>query len=171
MYRAGPSDCAPVEVSKRVAVCRIATDGATTRIAGPAGFADIRWMAASPDGTVYLIDSGKLWRVKPGGAAQVVAANLISHRSPLGYLTGMIDGDRHALMGLWPDTNGDVYVASAGGGRVLKVAPNGTVSVFYRAPGVWAPTGVTVTRNEVVVLEYSGTKARVRRLRRDGSIR
>lgn len=171
MYRAGPADCSAAETSKRTAVCRISNDGAMTRIAGPAGFADIRWMAVSPEGTVYLIDSGRLWRVKVGGAAQMVAANLVSHRSPIGKLTGLTDGDRHALMGLWPDTNGDVYVASYAGGRVLKVAPNGTVSVFYRASGVWAPAGVTVTKNEVVVLESAGTKVRVRRLRRDGSAR
>ena len=169
MYRAGPKDCAPVEISNRTGVCRISPDGAVTRIAGPGGFADIRWMAASPDSTVYWIDSGKLWRIKPGGAAVVVAAGLVSHRSPLGYLTGLTDGDRHALMGLWPDANGDVYVASAAGGRVLKVAPNGSVSIFYRAPLSYAPTGVTVTKDEVVVLEYSGNDARVRRLRRDGS--
>lgn len=171
MYRAGPADCSAAEISKRTAVCRIAPDGTTTRIAGPDGFADIRWMAASPDGTVYFIDSGKLWRVKHGAAAQMVAANLITHRTLINRVTGLTDGNRHALMGLWPDTNGDVYVASYAGGSVLKVAPNGTVTEFYRSSGVWAPTGVTVTKNQVVVLEGAGTKVRIRRLRRDGSLR
>jgi hypothetical protein len=63
VYRAGPADCAPVEVSKRTAVCRVAPNGSLARIAGPEGLVDIRWMAASPDGAVYWIDSNNLWRV------------------------------------------------------------------------------------------------------------
>lgn len=170
MYRAGPGDCASVEVAKRVAVCRIAADGTSTRIAGPSGFVDIRWMTASPDGTVYLIDSGKLWRIKPGGAANVVAANLVSHRSPLGYLTGLTDADRHALMGLWPDSNGDVYLASHAAGKVLRITPSGQVSVFCESPLSYAPTGIIGTAREVIVLEYgAGDSARVRRFHKDGT--
>jgi hypothetical protein len=164
MYRAGPPDCAPVEISNRTAVCRIAPGGAVTRVAG--GLSDIRWMAAAPNGAVYWTDGGNLWRVTPGGAPARVASNLGQHRSVLAFLTG----DRHALMGLWPDANGDVYLAATGARQLLKITPEGSVSVLYRAPAPYAPTGVTVTKSEVVVLEYAGTAARIRRLRRDGSL-
>lgn len=164
MYRAGPADCAPVEISKRVAVCRIAPNGVVTRIAGPAGLADIRWMAASADGTVYWIDSANLWRVAPGSRPSIVA-RLGSQVSLFARLTG----DRHALMGLWPDRNGDVYVAATGAGRILRITPAGAVSVFYRSSGTYSPTGVTATANEVVVLESAARSARIQRLRRGGS--
>ncbi len=164
MYRAGPADCSAAEVSKRTAVCRTAPDGTTTRIAGPAGFADIRWMIASPDGTVYLIDSARLWRVTPGAAPSEVA-HLAPHQSRFSRLLG----DRHALMGLWPDRNGDVYLAATSANCILRVTPAGTASVFYRSSAPYAPTGVTVTKDEVVVLEGAGSTVRIQRLRRDGS--
>jgi hypothetical protein len=82
----------------------------------------------------------------------------------------MTDGDRHALMGLWPDANGDVYLASSAAGKVLKITASGQVSVFCASPIAYAPTGVTGTATEVVVLEYAaGDRARVRRFRKDGS--
>jgi hypothetical protein len=72
-------------------------------------------------------------------------------------------------MGLWPDSNGDVNVAVASADRVLKVTSAGVVSLFYRSSTPYSPTGVTVTKDEIVVLEYAGNTARVQRLRRDGS--
>ena len=85
-----------------------------------------------------LIDTTDLVRVDPNGRVTTLARGLASW-SPKRLLTG----SRHALMGLWTDGRGNVYVADYGGGVVKRVTPARDVSVAARSSLPWSPTGGT----------------------------
>ena len=84
-------------------------------------------------------------------------------------LTQALVEDRHALMGIWPGPGG-VYVARYATREVLRVAPDGTVSVAASSTLPWAPTGGTFAPDGTLwLLEASVTNAvRVRRIAPDG---
>src|SRR5262245_16007507 len=92
---------APTVIKKRSPDGRITTHAA-------AEFRDVRWMTATPDGTLYLIDGGDLRRVAPDGKVTTVAARLSEHTPGPACAA-----DRHYQMGLWTDAQGSVYVAVA----------------------------------------------------------
>src|SRR5262245_24915667 len=102
---------------------RRSPDGKITAHA-TAAFRDVRWMTATPDGALYLIDGGDLRRVAPDGKVTTVAAKLSEHKPPPARAA-----DRHYQMGLWTDGEGNVYVAVAEERLVLKVQIDGTKQV------------------------------------------
>jgi hypothetical protein len=118
-------------------------------------FRDIRWMAATPTGAVYFIDSLDLVEVNPNGAMRVVARNL-SRPSIL----RSISLDRHKVMGLWTDGAGNIYVTDTAAQMVKRVTPAGQISIVARSPLGWSPTGGTFDRSgNLWLLEYSSTNA------------
>jgi hypothetical protein len=135
-------------------------EGAVATVAG--GFGDIRWMAAKPDGTLYVVDGTQLRQVSPGGEVRALGANLAA------TFLGSAMGGKHTLMGLWPDPDGSVFVANPGGRRLLKIAADGGVTVFCRSPLPYHPVGVTATPDAVYVLESAVRTVRVRKFTRDG---
>ncbi len=143
-------------------------EGKTTDITHGADFRDVRWMTVSPDGVVYLIDAGDLRRVAPDGQATTVAQNLAERK-----LTQFFVQDRHALMGLWLDAQGNCYVAAYGARAVKKITAHGNVSEAARTSFPWSPTGGMFAPNgDLWLLEYSATnQARAQRIARDGSQR
>ncbi len=177
MYWAGGGEG---DGSERVTISKRAADGTLSIFAGKepgrsdgigrrARFTDIRWMAASPEGTVYAIDAGALRRIEPDGTVMTMASDLVE-----GSWRDLLPGnaERHALMGLCPDRKGNVYVANNRRERVEKVSPTGEVMVFAKDRERYSPTGVTVTpAGDVYILEYRGDAARVRQIRADGTER
>lgn len=143
-----------------------APDGSTSTVA-TAELQNVRWMTATPEGTIFLIDLYDLVRIDPDGSVRVVAKNL-AERS----LWQFFVGDQHAVYGLWPDAAGNVYVAVYGGRVVKKVSPEGRVTVFARSRPPWSPTGGLVAPNDDIwLLEYSYPflgSARVRRFEPNG---
>ena len=140
-------------------------EGAVRTLATCGDCRDVRWMCAAPDGTVFFVDGGDLRAVSPAGALRTLARGL-GKRS----WTQFDVGDRHALMGLWTDARGRVYVARYGTREVLRVDPGGAVSVVARSRFPWSPTGGLVTPDgDLFLLEYTMTgSARVRRVGPDG---
>lgn len=125
---------------------------------------DVRWMAAAPDGTLWFVDAGDLRAVAPDGTIRTLAKGLRKTS-----LTQALVEDRHALMGIWPGPGG-VHVARYATREVLRVAPDGTVSIVARSPFPWAPTGGTFAPDGALwLLESSATNAvRVRKVAPDG---
>ena len=150
---------------KQTVIRMRSSDGRIHNLSGRAGFRDVRWITASPDGAVYLIDDADLRRVAPNGAVTTVARNLKERIS-----TQLFVQDRHALMGLWQDRPGNVYVAVYGARKVIKIAPDGKVTVVVQSSFPWSPTGGMFAPNgDLWLLEYSLTNAvRVRRITHDG---
>lgn len=142
---------------------RRSPDGATTTVAG-ADFKDVRWMTARPDGTLHLIDLYDLVRVTGDGKVETIARDL-----PERSWWQRLSTNRHAVMGLWTDPQGDVFVAVNARGVVKKVSPDGQVHEVARSPFPWSPTGGLVAPNgDLWLLEYSFRGARARRIQADG---
>jgi len=70
-----------------------------------------------------------------------------------------------------------VFVAASACSAVLKITPQGDVSVVLRATDAWSPTGVAMSGDDLYVLEYLHINAerreewlpRVRMLAADGT--
>lgn len=124
------------------------------------GMRDVRWMHATPDGTIYLVDKRDLLRVRRGRVT-VLVPNLAGSR----FLRPDI-GTRHAIMGIWTDADENVYVADYAHGEVKRITQNGRMSTVYESRFPWSPTGGGFAPNgDLWVLETSVTNAvRVRRV-------
>ncbi len=142
-----------------------APEGTITDLCRTHDFRDVRWMATSAEGTVYLIDDGDLRCVTPAGEVRTLARNLKERR---GF--EFIFGDSHNLMGLWLDNKSNVYVAVTGGRLVKKISPMGEIKVVARSTAPWSPTGGLLAPNgDLWLLEYSDSNAtRARQIRKDG---
>ena len=131
----------------------------TISLAGLEGFVHRMHVAVGAD----------LLTVAPGGTeAELVAAGLVERTDEFNWVH-----DRHALMGMWPDSAGNVYVSVFSGQVLKRVSPSGQVSVVTRTQGDWSPVGGMVSDDGAVwILEWSGSnEVRVRRLQPDGTER
>ncbi|HEX2081377.1 MAG TPA: hypothetical protein VHG08_26975 [Longimicrobium sp.] len=146
-----------VQCPERVCtIRRRGPDGRTGIVAPGARFNhSIQWIAAGPDGSLYVVDGPDLRRVTREGRLATVARGLGEH-----------------LMGLWPDGRGSVYVAVYGARAVLRVGSDGRVTTVARTPAPWGPSGVTMAPNgDLWILEYStSNEARVRRVAANGRV-
>jgi hypothetical protein len=113
----------------------------------------VNQLAVAPDNSVYVASGGELLRIDTRGSVRTVARNLAP------------TNDRHALMGIWPDAHGNVYVADLEGRRYLRVRANGKVETLMTSPKPWQPTGIVQAADGTFrVLEYADATARVRRI-------
>jgi len=139
----------------------------TISLAGLEGF--VHWLTVSPGGRMHVAVGADLLTVAPGGTeAELVAAGLVERTDEFNWVH-----DRHALMGMWPDSAGNVYVSVFSGQVLKRVSPSGQVSVVTRTQGDWSPVGGMVSDDGAVwILEWSGSnEVRVRRLQPDGTER
>ena len=113
----------------------------------------VNQLAVAPDNSVYVAAGGELLRLDTQGGVHTIARNLAPSNG------------RHALMGIWPDAYGNVYVADLEGRRYLRVRATGKVETLFQSPPPWQPTGlVQAAKGSYWVLEYAGAQARVRRI-------
>jgi sugar lactone lactonase YvrE len=79
--------------------------------------------------------------------------------------------DRHALLGLWRDPQGQIYVAAYAGAAVIRIGTDGETSIVARSPDGWAPSGGMVGPDDSLwLLEMSSAgQVRVRRVMSDGT--
>jgi len=124
------------------------------------GMRDVRWMHATADGTIYLVEKRDLLRVRDGRVT-VLVPNLAGTR----FLRPDV-AMRHAIMGIWSDADENVYVADYAHGEVKRITPNGRVSTVAESRFPWSPTGGGFAPNgDLWILETSVTNAvRVRRV-------
>lgn len=136
-------------------------DGRITVIAR--GFRNIRWMTATPNGTVFLIDRRDLVRVAPNGTVTRLVTELAKRT-----IFNIPLGPDHSIMGLWTDRAGNVFAAVASDKTVRKIAPDGKVTLVLKSKSGWKPVGGTVAPNgDLLVLENSAAnQVRLRRFNR-----
>jgi hypothetical protein len=106
-------------------IVRIAPNGAITHVAGE--LKAMRWLYATPGGTLYVVDSSDLVRIRNGRAERIVR-NITSAK-------------RHTMMGLWSDAAENLYLADHEHRCVKRVTPAGEVKTFVCSPFPWSPTG------------------------------
>ncbi len=150
------------------------TNGKVTSVAS-ANLRDVRWMTVTSNGIVFLIDRHDLIRITPDGVVRTVVRSLPNRGwSRLFGVAIPFMSDRHAVQGLWTDPKGNLYAAITSDRMVKKVSPDGKVQVVTRSQVFWSPTGGLIAPNgDLWILEYnehywSGIKARVRRIQKDG---
>lgn len=138
---------------------------------GPqAKFLGIDGIAWGTGGLLYVADGPYVRRVGMDGSVITLAGPLTDRKW---------DED---LLGIAVDSSGNVYTADHANRRVLQVTPGGSVNTVLRTGPFWAPTGITVARDGLYVLEHLrmplailgdlavGPYLRVRRVSRDGSV-
>lgn len=158
-------------------------EGKESVIAADVMFQGVSGIAAGPDGSLYVTDASHpnanaIRRITTDGNISMIATDFVivdSVKNP------PPDTPPGLCRGLDVDSAGVVYVAATGCRRVVKIAPRAGAKVILESPEPWSPTGVTVFRGEVYVLEYrdappSQTEVRkawiprVRKIARDGTI-
>lgn len=144
----------------RKQVRKRAPNGTVSEVAR--GLTNIRWMIASADGTLHVIDGTDLVRIAPNGAVKRVARNL---GDPSFFRVHV--SKQHAVMGLWTDRAGNVYAAVYGEGKVKRIAPDGKVTVFAQSSGPWSSIGGAFASNgDLLLLECTFTnQVRLRRIK------
>lgn len=144
-----------------------APDG-TIRTHSTGPFRDVRWMTATPDGLVYLVDSGRLLRIAADGSVLTVLAAVTAEKPAPAHVA-----DPHYQGGLWPGADGAVIVSVPEERLVLEVKPDGSTRVAARSPLLWAAYGGMLDRHgSLWLLETSKINAvRVRRIDKSGKER
>jgi hypothetical protein len=131
----------------------------------------LRWingLAAGPGGSFYYTEDDAIRRISREGVVSGVGSRV----SASGCRTASV-----LLRGLDVDGAGNVYVADAGCGRVLKVAPSGGVTILPQVERPWVPTGVALSGSDLYVLEFENPDTddrramlpRIRKIAADGT--
>ena len=137
----------------------------------------LRWLngiAAGPDGSVYYTENNAIWRITAQGRVSTVVADIAL--ASCAQIPGTGANEHPFLRGLDVDASGIIYLAASGCGSVLKVTPDGRISVVVQLQSPWSPTAVVVFGNDLYVLEYLHTASenrpawlpRVRKISSDG---
>ncbi len=125
------------------------------------------WMTVATDGTAFVTVGSTLLRIAAGQSeTRLVATNLVQRTPAFADLH-----DRHALMGIWTDAAGNVFVADYAGQAVRQVSVDGHVTTVWRGEGKWSAAGGTVdVDGSLLILEWSASNAvRVSRVLADGT--
>ncbi|GIV37065.1 MAG: hypothetical protein KatS3mg032_1444 [Cyclobacteriaceae bacterium] len=126
---------------------------------------NIRWMTATQDGDVLVVDRYDLKIINRLGQVKTLATQLQQNKRKPALVN-----EPHLVMGLSVDKEKNVYVAVYGSGEVKKVTPSGKVFTVAETNAGWLPTGVLHTPNgDLWILECSPMNAvRVERITPDG---
>lgn len=138
----------------------------------------IHGLAAGPDGALYYAEKRSVRRISRDGVITPLAEE-ITVPDCVRPSTMPADGRGGPILrGLDVGADGTVYVAASGCSAVLKIAPDGAVSVALRATDEWSPAGVDVVGDDLYVLEHRYVETqraadwlpRVRKLAPDGTV-
>jgi hypothetical protein len=126
---------------------------------------NIRWMTATHDGIVFVVDDGVVKRVEHDGAVETMTDDLKERKAG-----GAMVNDLHLVMGLWTDRSGSVFAAIFGAGRIKKIDRAKNVTVVAETSIGWSPSGgLTSPDGDYWLLEYSpANTARVEYIAKDG---
>lgn len=137
---------------ERGQILKKAPRGPVTRVVGE--LKAMRWLHATPGGTLYVVDGTDLVRVRNGKAVR--------------FVRNITTAERHTILGLWTDAAENVYLADYTNRQVKRVTPAGAVSTFTRSTPPWSPIGGAFAPNgDLWLLEATFTnEVRVRRVPR-----
>jgi hypothetical protein len=118
----------------------------------------IHWMTLNDTGDCFVGVGAGVYRIPRGGTAPVrIAAGLVESTPAFSFVHA-----RHAMMGMWTDTKGNVFVAVYAGQVVKRIAPEGDVSVVYRSGGEWSPSGGLIAPGGSLWILETSSSNRVR---------
>jgi len=139
----------------------------------------ITGIAASPDGSLYLVCWNSLLKVTMDGKVTTLLHPVIvsdCDEDPADHKE--INRGKPLLRGVAVDSSGIVYVAATSCHCLLKITPDGKVKTILKAERPWTPTGVAVRDGDIYVLEYTNANGpategwfpRVRKIGRHGKV-
>lgn len=172
-----------VQSSNQVQMFRLAPSGTPTLFrtlpVARSANGEIRWrngITVSADGSIYYSEDRAIRKITPNGELVTVAENI----EPSGCVSNKgVEPELGAYCrGLAVDSVGNVFVAAAGCGAVLKITTDKKISTIVQAQSPWSPTSVTIFDGNVYVLEYLHTEGddrrewlpRVKKISPDGKI-
>ena len=129
------------------------------------GFIAPRGLAAAPDGSVYVADSGDhtIRRILPNGTVNLAVG-----------VSGVAGSDEHHLntpSGLAMSDKGELYIADTGNATIRKLAADGSLITIAGTPGVAGladgpdalfngPVGIRVVGDSIYVADTSNNAIR-----------
>lgn len=166
---------------EQLRIYRLAPSGATSVAVAPPGAEghSRRWLngiVVTSDGSLYYAEDKAIKRYTPQGELTTIVADVtVSGCEPV---PGSEPELGPYLRGLDVDAHGNVFVAAAGCGAVLKILPDKKVTTVLQARSPWSPTAVAVSGTDLYVLEYTHTPSddrrewlpRVRKVSADGQV-
>jgi len=163
-----------------VEISRLTPDGRVTSLATnlkatTEKLGGIKGLASGPDGTLYFSCPSAVLRIKLDGAVSTLVHPIALNDCDKDPQDSMAEP---GLRGLAVDSQGTVLAAATGCRRVLKISPDGKVTIVLKAEPPWSPTGVVIHGSDVYVLEYSHANSdkhedwqpRVRKIGQDGKV-
>lgn len=121
----------------------------------------VNGLALGPDGALYYTEDSAIRKIDKN-----LSVSTVANIKGLVVSTPIPGISREAgplLRGLEIDSQGVIYVAAAGDGRVLKITPDGMITTLVQTQSPWSPTAVALSGGNVYVLEYLNTDRDVRR--------
>lgn len=149
------------EPAPHVVFRRRTPDGKISDVAACPDCRNVRWLAATAEGTILFTDAGDLRTLGTNGSFRTLVKGMQKAE------------EAQLLMGIWTDARRNVFVADYGARRVFRVAPDGKVATAARSHFPWAPSGGTFAPDGALwLLENTIVNTvRVRRIAADGKER
>ena len=122
---------------------------------------ELNGLATGPDGSLYYTENNAIRQITQQGRVSTIVENINLPRCA--SIPGTEAKDRPLLRGLQVDARGTIYVAASGCGSVLKVTPDGQITILVELESPWSPTAVALFGNDLYVLEYLHTASEDRR--------
>ena len=162
------------EFSGRLRIVRFMPDGTrSVRATLPGSQEWINGIESTPDGALYYTQHTSVHKIDARGNVSTIAQNVT-----VPNCARIPGADQPYLRGVAVAPDGNVFVAAAGCGAVLKITPRGAVTVVLRTASPWSPTDVATSPAGLHVLEYLHTDSdnrrewlpRVRRIAPNGTV-
>lgn len=135
-------------------IVRRNTDNTVTRL-GSICFDNIRKIESLPDGSVILMDFQDMKKIDAQGRLTTIAAKIADKR-----WTKSNAENQNSVMGIWADTQGNLYAAVSSARMVKKFSRDGKEEVAFTTSFPWTPSGGMIdARGNLWVLECSVTNA------------
>jgi len=135
-------------------------DGVVTQLA-EGFFNNLKWMYATPEGTLYFINANALYKIDSTHLIRPVAKSLPVTTDSFAFASPNND-----LMGIWSDYSGNIYVAVFSGQLIKKISPKGAVTIVENSQDGWSPTaGLFDKKGDLWIMEYNNrNEVRVRKI-------
>ena len=177
--KAAPAEALPAPAAPAPDFSAAATMVQTVAGTGDAGFGDGEattaqlsaplGIAVAPDGALIIADAGnhRVRRLDPPESAPRTLTTLAGNGAPPNDGTALAPGAFRHVWGVAVAADGAAWVTDPKGGRVTRIATDGTISVFN---DVGAPTGIALAADGTVWLTdlYDGS---IRTLAADGTVK
>lgn len=124
-----------------------AVSGQVDGTGAAATFATAADLALDSSGNIYVSDNNKVRKITPQGVVTTFAGGAATSMDGVGTAAGIM-----TTYGVVVDSNGNLFItengklgdASAGGNRIRKITPDGTVSVFAGSGAIGSADGVGI---------------------------